>query len=342
MNQSAFGSSARHAQARNGKEKVAILLLSLGNDLGAKLLQKFDSTELKTIMTSASSLGQVDKDDLDFLVDDFAARFAKAIGLGTDFESMRSLVERAFPPTTLAEMLSDGPQASEEPIWQRLTPGFEASLVPYLLQEHPQTAAFTLSKLDPDLAARCMSLLPNSHRGTIVRRMLQLQSSNPDVESIVDRCIQQDLLSKSGKGSEAEGRSRLAALLNKLDRDQSNTILEAVAEWQPEEAAQLKQMIFSFEDLDKLSQPARLALFDKLQTEQVIAALRGMPSNLKEVALSSLGARARRMVEAELATDNGQKTKDGDVARRDIADLVLDLVKRGEIKMPDSNDPVSS
>jgi flagellar motor switch protein FliG len=95
-------------------------------------------------------------------------------------------------------------------------------------------------------------------------------------------------------------------------------------------------MIFSFEDLEKLGQSARLALFDKLQTEQVIAALRGMPPAFKEVALSSLGARARRMVEAELANDNGQVTKEGAAARRAITDMVLAMVSRGEMALPET------
>lgn len=341
MTKPEIASTRTDAPTRNGQEKVAILLLSLGNELGTRLLQKFDSAELKTIMASASSLGPVGKDDLDFLVDDFAAHFAKAIGLGTDFESMRNLVEKAFPATKLAEMLDDTSLNSEEPVWQRLPTGFETSLVPYLLLQHPQTIAFVISKLDPDLAARCISMLPNEIRGAIARRLLSLRSLTSEMEALVERSIQQELLSKGSANAEAEGRTRLATLLNKLDRDQSSNILDAVAERQPEEAALLKRMIFSFEDLGRLSQPARLTLFDKLQTEQVISALRGMPPDVKEVALSSLGARARRMVEAELTNDNGQRTKDGDIARRDIANLVLALAKTGEIEIPESGDPES-
>ena len=96
-------------------------------------------------------------------------------------------------------------------------------------------------------------------------------------------------------------------------------------------------MIFSFEDLGKLSQAARLALFDKLQTDQLIAALRGCDSGLKEIALSSLGARARRMVEAELASDKGLRTKEGDAARSAVSAMVLSMSQRGELELP-SND----
>ena len=123
-------------------------------------------------------------------------------------------------------------------------------------------------------------------------------------------------------------------MLNKLDRDQSGEILAGVAAWKPEEAAKLKRLIFSFEDIGKISQQARLALFDKLQSDQVVVALRGVDPALKEVALSSLGARARRMVEAELANDKGVRTKEGDAARSAIVTRVLDMVQRGDIELP--------
>lgn len=328
-----------HAPPRTGREKVAILLLSLGQEAGGTLLQKFDAREIKAIMASAGALGTVGKDDLDFLVDDFAAQFARAIGLGTDFESMRSLVEKAFPPTQLAELLGDAPPAPREPVWRQLTAGSENTLVPYLLDEHPQTVAFVLSRLDSEFAARCLSILPGDFRMTVARRLLRLLPVTDAAEAIVEAVIRQDLLAKGNSNVETDGRARLAAMLNRLDRDQSGTILEAVAAWRPEEAAQLQRMIFSFEDIGKLSQQARLAIFDKLQTEQVIAALRGMPPGLKESVLSSLGARARRMVEAELASDNGQKTKEGDAARRAIATLVLDMAGKGEIELPTAGPP---
>ena len=322
------------ALSRSGREKVAILLLALGDQMGTKLLQKFDARDIKSIMGSASGLGKVDKQDLESLVDDFAAEFAQAIGLGTDFDAVRSLVEQAFSPSELSKMLGSQIMQAGEPAWKKFGPGLENTLVPYLLDEHPQTIAFVLSKLDPDFAARCLSILPGDFRITVARRLLKIQPIVKEIETIVDQALQKDLLSKGDAGLEVEGRNRLAALLNRLEREQSSEILACFAAWRPEEAAKLQQLIFSFEDLANLSQPARLALFDKLQTDQVITALMGMPPGVKEVALSSLGARARRMVEAELASDKGVKTKEGDVARSAIAATVLAMAQRGELELP--------
>ena len=104
---------------RSGRERVAILLLALGEKLGTELLQKFDASEVKAIMESATAIGRVEKQDLDLLVDDFAAHFAKALGLGTDFESVKNLVERAFSPGDLSKMLGTQILHAGEPVWRK-------------------------------------------------------------------------------------------------------------------------------------------------------------------------------------------------------------------------------
>lgn len=313
---------------------MAILLLALGDKLGTQLLQKFDADEIRTIMNSAASIGRVDKNDLDVIVDDFAANFARALGIGTDFDDVRKLLERAFSPSELSKML--GPQIIPmgEPAWRKFQSGMESALVPYLLDEHPQTIAFILSKLESEFAARCLSILPGDFRITVAKRLLKVQPVDQAVESLVETIIGEDLAARTELGLESEGRGRLAAMLNKIDRDKSTEILSGVAAWNPEEAAKLRRLIFSFEDLGKLSQEARLAVFDKLQTDQVVAALRGMEATLKEVVLSSLGARARRMVEAELVNDKGNRTREGDAARREIVSLVLNMAQRGDLELP--------
>jgi len=323
---------------RSGRERVAILLLALGEKLGTELLKKFDASEVKAIMESATAIGRVEKQDLDLLVDDFAAQFAKALGLGTDFESVKSLVERAFSPGELSRMLGTQILHAGEPVWRKFEEGMENALVPYLLDEHPQTIAFILSRLDADFAARCLSMLPGDFRITVARRLLKVQAVNEGVADIVEAALERDLLAKADAGLETEGRGRLAAMLNKMDREQSGEIIAGVAAWRPEEAAKLKRMIFSFEDLGKLSQEARLALFDKLQPDQVVLALKGMDATLKEVALSSMGARARRMVESELASDKGVRTKEGEAARSAIVTRVLEMAQRGELELPSSDD----
>lgn len=319
---------------RSAREKVAILLLALGNPLAAKLLQSFEAGDVKAIMGAASSLGKVDKDDLEGLVDEFAAQFAKTLGLSTDYSQVKSLMEQAFNADQLNSMLGDAPLAPGEPIWRKFGEGSENALVPHLLDEHPQTTTYILSSLDAELAAKCLAMLPRDMRDSVAKRMLKLQPVAELPSGILQAALQEDLLGKSDAGAGEAGRARVASIMNKLDREQSEAILESLAAARPEDAKMLRGLIFSFEDIAKLEQPHRLAIFDKVQTEDVIAALRGTTAEFRELVLSAMGARARRMVEAELAGDNGQVTKEVLAARRAIADLVLAMAQKGDVVLP--------
>ena len=78
---------------------------------------------------------------------------------------------------------------------------------------------------------------------------------------------------------------------------------------------------------------SRLVLFEKVAPERMILALNGADPDLRELVLSSLTTRARRMVETEL--DGGEPAPPRDVgkARRAIAETALELAERGEIEL---------
>ena len=66
------------------------------------------------------------------------------------------------------------------------------------------------------------------------------------------------------------------------------------------------KMLFSFDDLPRLSQRSRATLFDKLQTETVVLALRGTEADFRDVVLSAMASRSRRLVESELVDGDGR------------------------------------
>jgi len=65
----------------------------------------------------------------------------------------------------------------------------------------------------------------------------------------------------------------------------------------------------------------------------VILALDGAEAELRELVLSSLTARTRRMVESELSNGQSVAARDVEKARRAIGETVLDLAGRGEIEL---------
>jgi flagellar motor switch protein FliG len=148
---------------------------------------------------------------------------------------------------------------------------------------------------------------------------------------MIEESLREVFIAGDEGGEKQARRVALAEIANQMDKAQTDDFLASIAEWQPEEATAIRNLLFSFEDIAILGKKARLVLFDEVPTEQVTLALRNASPELVEVVLSSLAARARRMVEAELQQTIDVDAKEITVARRGIAALALRLSNEGRI-----------
>ncbi len=316
-----------------GSEKAAVLLLAMGKPVAGRLLKHFDPLELRKITLSAAELGAVQTPVLEALVEEFCAHFSNGVDLLGNAGEAEQLLTNAFPPEQVADILSDVLGSSQSSMWEKLVEIPEDVFAAYLLKEHPQTAAFILSKVNTNFAARITSQLPRDVRNQVMRRMLALEPVDEAALRSVEGILQQDLLASAARLSSASPHSRLAEIINKLDPDQMEDVVQSLAATRPKEAEALRRMLFSFDDMLKLSAKARAIVFDKIPTERVVLALRGTEASFRDAVLSSLTSRARRLVESELDSGGDVPPREVAKARRMIADLVLEMAQRNEIEL---------
>jgi flagellar motor switch protein FliG len=323
---------------RTKSEKVAILLASLDKTVAVELLKRFAPEDVKQIVESSGRLGSLNSRDVDPLIDEFTAEFAEALGISAGSREIVSLLEQAFTSKEVASIMGQEEASAEDAVWPKFKMGAEKSMVPYLLDEHEQTAAVVLSKLTSELAARCIAILPRGSATRIVSRMLGLGEVSPAALRDLEDALREDFFGKAASQDNGARVDRMAAVVNRLEREQSAQILEDVSKLKPEEVKSLRKLIFMFEDIEQLSQPNRLKLFDRVPTELVIPALFATEASFRESVLSSLGARARRMVESELQGDTSAPHKDTMQARRKIADIAIQMSRSGDIQIPEKTD----
>jgi flagellar motor switch protein FliG len=92
-------------------------------------------------------------------------------------------------------------------------------------------------------------------------------------------------------------------------------------------------MLFSFNDLPRLSERARALLFDRASIDIVVMALRGTDADFRDTVLSSMPSRGRRLVEGELGSGVSAPPRDIAKARKAIAEIVLGMASRNEIEL---------
>src|SRR5690606_18944198 len=131
------------------------------------------------------------------------------------------------------------------------------------------------------------------------------------------------------------GQTRVASLLNELDKNVLDELVTDLEESGVEGIEQVKARLFTFEDIVLLDQKARVTLFDGLSTEMVTLALRGASREVAEAALSAIGPRSRRMIESELSIESDAATPaEISKARKRIAATAIGLAATGAIDLP--------
>ncbi|MFC5069753.1 flagellar motor switch protein FliG [Flaviflagellibacter deserti] len=320
-----------------GPEKAAALLLAMGQPLSGRLLAHFDTTEIKQVTRSIADLGSITAKQIEQLVEEFASKFSggNLLGSASDVEK---LLTGILPADEVSDIMSDVLGYANRSIWDRISGVSENIFANYLLKEHPQTAALILSKVRPAFAARTMGHLPPPTRHELMRRMLNLKPIVEDTAGIVEKTLHEDFMLNFARNMGADTHARMADILNKMERNDMEDALEGIQKVKPESAEMLKGLLFTFDDIINLTPRARQSIFDQIPTERVVLALKGTDMDFRDIILSSLATRARRIVEHEL--DSGEPISQRDVveARRMITDLALDMAGRGEIELNSGQD----
>ena len=129
------------------------------------------------------------------------------------------------------------------------------------------------------------------------------------------------------------GTKRLADIINKMAPEHIDDVLRSLEAERPEDAEALRSKLFTFDDLVRLPQRSRQALFEKVPSDRIVIALAQTDEAFRANVLSSLTARARRLVETELAGAANAPARDIAAARRLIVDTLLNMASRGEVEL---------
>lgn len=326
------GSSKRNALS--GPEKVGVLLLALGKTKAAQVLKRLDPEELRLLTRSSSKLRPVSADEVDELIEEFAESFSGGKSIGGSGADVKNLLADVMSEDEIAQYMRDQPDEGQ-PVWDKLVSLKDNVLLSLILKEHPQTIAVILARIDSNLGAKLLRTLEPDLRHSLLRRMLGLKGVADAAMAAIETGLREDLLATMLAAPNPETRKTIAGILNKLDGTQANEILKSIASTRPEDANELKSMLFSFADIATLKPRARALILEKVSTEQVVMALNGADPDLQEAVLSTLTARVRRMVEAELEAAPPGRSRDVEEARRAIVATVLNLMARGDITLED-------
>jgi flagellar motor switch protein FliG len=318
----------------SGPEKAAALLLMMGRPPAARLLKQFDQPDLRAVALAAAGLGAIPATTLDRLVEEFAADFSTGADLLGDAGQAKSLLADALPPEQIADILGLAPvEAGQPDVWRSLGQAPESAILALLMAERAATATYILSRVDPAVATRLVAALPRGRRNAALCGLVAPLDVTPLAAQLIEEAVEAAMKQAPTAAADAGGRSRLAGIINNLDPEEAEDAMRALEQVRPKDAATVKTMLFSFNDLPRLSERARALLFDRASIDIVVMALRGTDADFRDTVLSSMPSRGRRLVEGELNSGAFAPPQDVAKARKAIADIVLGMASRNEIEL---------
>ncbi|MEO3384906.1 flagellar motor switch protein FliG [Mesorhizobium sp. CAU 1741] len=320
-------------------QKAAAILVAMGKPSAGRLLRFFKQRELKALIEAARMLRTIPQSELENIVAEFEAEFTEGAGLLDSGDQMDTLLNESLSPEEISQLMGWGKPSlmndEAPPIWPELSELEPDKLGALLSGEHPQTIAMVFSNLDSQPAANALLTFDKPMRNEVLKRMLSMTTVQPAAKQLVDNQLRARLSSDSNGKDVSASQTRVASLLNELDKDVLDELVSDLEESGVSGIEEVKARLFTFEDIVKLDQRARVTLFDGLSTEVVTMALRGASADLTESILSAIGARSRRMIEAELSMDSDAATAvEVDKARKRIAGTALGLASSGTIDLP--------
>jgi flagellar motor switch protein FliG len=317
----------------NGIQKVAILMLALGQQHSARLLSMMHEDEIRDVSTAMSLLGTVRAN----VVEQLCTEFAQGIGLQGNvmgsFEATEQLLQQALPKERAQQIMEEIRGPAGRTMWDKLGNVNEAVLANYLKNEYPQTVAVVLSKIRPDHAGRVLTLLPDSFAIEVVMRMLRMESVQRDVLEGVERTLRSEFMSNLSRTSRHDSHEMMAEIFNSLDRQSETRFISALEERNREAAERIKSLMFTFDDLQRLSPAHMQILVRAVEKDKLPVALKGASEGLKQLFFANLSERAGKMLRDDIETLGPVKLRDVDDAQSSIIATAKDLAAQGQIEI---------
>ncbi len=321
-------------------EKAAAVLLAMGKSVAGKLLKFFTQQELQIIIQAAQALRPIPPQELDALVNEFEDLFTEGAGLMDNAKAIEGILEEGLTPEEVDNLLGRAVnfQGVETSIWDSLQDIDPPLLAKALEQEHPQTVAYILSMMPPAAGAKVLMQLSEARRADIVNRAVNLKQVSPKAADIIEKRVL-ELLQEINEEKNSSSTSKVADLLNELEKEQVEQLLGALESLSKNTVEKVRPKIFLFEDLLSMPQRSRVMLFNDISSDVITLALRGAAADIREAVLSSIGARQRRMVESDLATGTaGINPREIAAARRTVAQEAIRLANNGQIELKETGE----
>ena len=321
-----------------GQQKAAILMLSMDEERSSAIFSMMDDEEIKELSITMASLGKVNSNVIEELINEFNNKISDTGNLVGTYESTERLLAKALDKDRVSVIMEEIRGPAGRTMWDKLGNVNEHVLANYLKNEYPQTIAVILSKIKADHAAKVIALFPENFAMEIVMRMLRMDSVQKEVLDSLEKTLRKEFMSSLSKSTRKDAHEFIADIFNSLDRNTETRFMEALEERNRESAERVKSLMFTFEDLTRIDSQGIQVLLRNIDKDKLAVALKGASDTLKDLFFNNMSTRAGKIIKEDMDAMGPVRMREVEEAQQYIVASAKDLAASGEIVVAEGND----
>jgi flagellar motor switch protein FliG len=330
--------SKKHAAEakRNGTERAAIFLLSLGEQEATEVMRHMGAKDVQRIGAAMTQLQNISRNDVSQVLSDFTLSVEKhtSLGVGVD-EYLRKVLIGA-----LGEDKARG--VIDRILFGRSSKGLEAlkwmdprAVAELIRLEHPQIIAIVLAYLDADQAAEVLGHFPVPVRADVVLRIATLDGLQPTALHELDAVIEKQFAGRTGglKTSVIGGVKTAANILNFMDSSAEASVVELLAKADEALGSKIQDLMFVFDDIAEIDDRGMQEVLRAVPSDKLMLAIKGADEPLKAKIFKNMSQRAADMMKDDLEAKGPVRLSEVEAAQKEILAIVRKMSEAGTISL---------
>ncbi len=329
MSDKAAGASPKQL---TGAERAALVLRELGEHLAIDIMRQMDESSITKISLAMTTLPKLSYGLREEVIGSFANDFGMTDISEDGMKFITNVLISALGETQAGAIIEQLTRTDRASPFQKLDP---QTLAIQMSTERPQTIALLLAHIPHETGASMLSFMPESLAADALYRFTLLDAVSPGAVKELRDMLGEILVNSNGAGgrqlANLGGARQAADILNLLQTGLSDRVLGSIASRDSETADKIRENLFTFIDLSKLSDRSIQVLLREVPSERLIAALRLVDETVRAKFFGNMSARMVDLLKEELANGPPLRRSEALAAQNDVVAAALRLAGEGRI-----------
>ncbi len=316
------------------EEKAAILLLSLEEDIAAQVMKNLRPGEIRRIGKYMSRITNIPGETLSSVAKEFCSLAREKGGtISVSGDAPKNIVIKALGEKEAQAILTDVETGSyqDNPIIDKLRDVDPKILMDFTRSEHPQTIALILAHLRSEQAAEVLDSFSPEMQFEICKRMATLKSVPHEFVEDLAKTLEKEIVVGRTSDQPLGGAEIIAEILNRMNRSSEGAIMASLEDSNPDLASQIRNFMFTFEDVLKLDDRSLQELLREITTEDLSKALKVVDESMREKVFKNMSKRGAEMLKEDIEMMPPIRLSDVEKSQRTIVEATKKLEAEGRI-----------